>query len=217
MDESVKKCKREYAMNLYNLANIPARFSKCKNTTYDNGEWQIRERTIQDALEYSVEYIKNFPSKNPPFFIGSTGLGKTHLSISIISELTLKYNKKCFFKQFRDLISDIKDIYIKNASEKDYIDSFNSYDVLIIDDLGSTRMSEWEMSILDTIIAERYNAAKHTIFSSNLSFLGSKIYKQKKEDKILDYKIGERNISRIFEMCKILELKGTDFRKKIKM
>ena len=217
MDESVKKCKREYAMNLYNLANIPARFSKCKNTTYDNGEWQIRERTIQDALEYSVEYIKNFPSKNPPFFIGSTGLGKTHLSISIISELTLKYNKKCFFKQFRDLISDIKDIYIKNASEKDYIDSFNLYDVLIIDDLGSTRMSEWEMSILDTIIAERYNAAKHTIFSSNLSFLGSKIYKQKKEDKILDYKIGERNISRIFEMCKILELKGTDFRKKIKM
>ena len=86
--------------------------------------------------------------------------------------------------------------------------------MLVIDDLGSTRMSEWETSILDTIIATRYNANLHTIFSSNLSFLGSKTYKQTKEDMILDYKIGERNLSRIFEMCQMIELKGDDYRKK---
>ena len=118
------------------------------------------------------------------------------------------------FKEFRVLISDIKDLYLKNDSEKDYINRFNEYQVLLIDDLGSTRMSEWETGILDTIIAARYNANQHTIFSSNLSYIGSKIHKQTKEDKILDYKIGERNISRLFEMCKIIELKGDDYRKK---
>ena len=60
----------------------------------------------------------------------------------------------------------------------------------------------------------RYNANLHTIFSSNLSYIGSKIHKQTKEDKILDYKIGERNVSRLFEMCKIIELRGDDYRKK---
>ena len=75
-------------------------------------------------------------------------------------------------------------------------------------------MSEWETGILDTIIATRYNANLHTIFSSNLSYIGSKIHKQTKEDKILDYKIGERNVSRLFEMCKIIELRGDDYRKK---
>ena len=109
---------------------------------------------------------------------------------------------------------DSKDLYLKNDSEKDYIDKFNEYEVLVIDDLGSTRMSEWETGILDTIIATRYNANLHTIFSSNLSYIGSKIHKQTKEDKILDYKIGERNVSRLFEMCKIIELRGDDYRKR---
>jgi len=213
-DDSVSICPIKTSINLYNSANIPARFSKCRNTTLDNGSWEIRERSIQDALEYSVKYIKEYPSLTPPFFIGSPGLGKTHLSVSIISQLTLSLGVKCLFKQFRDLIADIKDLYIKNDSEKDYIDNFSNYKVLVIDDLGSTRMSEWETSILDTIIATRYNANLHTIFSSNLSFLGSKTYKQTKEDMILDYKIGERNLSRIFEMCQMIELKGDDYRKK---
>ena len=213
-EDSVKICPRKKIINLYNSSNIPSRFSKCRNTTLDNGSWEIRERSIQDALEYSVKYIKNFPNLLPPFFIGNPGLGKTHLSISIISELILVYGIRCLLKEFRVLISDIKDLYLKNDSEKDYINKFNEYEVLVIDDLGSTRMSEWETGILDTIIATRYNANLHTIFSSNLSYIGSKIHKQTKEDKILDYKIGERNVSRLFEMCKIIELRGDDYRKR---
>jgi len=86
--------------------------------------------------------------------------------------------------------------------------------VLVIDDLGATRMSEWETSVLDTLIANRYNSKKHTIFSSNLAFLDSNLYKVTSKDQVLDYKIGERNISRIFEMCSVLEMKGKDYRKK---
>ena len=78
-------------------------------------------------------------------------------------------------------------------------------------------MSEWETSVLDNLIANRYNSKKHTIFSSNLAFLDSKLYKVTSKDLVLDYKIGERNISRIFEMCKILETKGRDYRKKNKI
>ena len=77
-------------------------------------------------------------------------------------------------------------------------------------------MSEWETGVLDDLIARRYNAKKHTIFNSNLSFVDSKKHKQSDSGKILDYKIGERNVSRIFEMCHILELTGKDFRKKSK-
>ena len=78
-EDSVKICPRKKIINLYNSSNIPSRFSKCRNTTLDNGSWEIRERSIQDALEYSVKYIKNFPNLLPPFFIGNPGLGKTCL------------------------------------------------------------------------------------------------------------------------------------------
>mgnify|MGYP003984630201 FL=1 len=129
-----------------------------------------------------------------------------------MTELIFAYNQKCIFKQFRDLLSDIKDIYVKGQSEKEYVETLCGYDVMIIDDLGATRMSEWEISVLDNIIAKRYNSKKHTIFNSNLAFLNGKNFKATDSNQILDYKIGKRNISRIYEMSKILELNGEDYR-----
>ncbi|GIR28986.1 hypothetical protein CM15mP43_06100 [bacterium] len=70
-EDSVKICPRKKIINLYNSSNIPSRFSKCRNTTLDNGSWEIRERSIQDALEYSVKYIKNFPNLLPPFLLAT--------------------------------------------------------------------------------------------------------------------------------------------------
>ncbi len=212
-ENGVLFCPRRRNMNIYNSSLIPSRFSKCRNTRLDNGNWEIRERSIQNALEYSVKYVKEFPNLLPPFFVGSPGLGKTHLSVSIISELIFAHDQRCLFKEFRDLLTDIKDIYVRSGSEKEYVEQLCEYDVLVIDDLGATRMSEWETGVLDDLIARRYNAKKHTIFNSNLSFIDSKKHKQSDSGKILDYKIGERNVSRIFEMCHILELTGKDFRK----
>ena len=40
-------------------------------------------KVVQDALNYSVEYTKNYPNNLPPFFVGTPGAGKTHLSVSI--------------------------------------------------------------------------------------------------------------------------------------
>ena len=208
----VSFCSRKKKIDVYNFSRIPARYSKGKNLKLDNGGWEIRDRSIQNALEYSIKYLENFPKFLPPFFVGLPGLGKTHLSVSIITELIFAYNQKCIFKQFRDLLSDIKDIYVKGLSEKEYVETLCSYDVMIIDDLGATRMSEWEISVLDNIIAKRYNSKKHTIFNSNLAFLNGKNFKATDSNQILDYKIGKRNISRIYEMSKILELNGEDYR-----
>ena len=110
------------------------------------------------------------------------------------------------------MLSDIKDIYVKGLSEKEYVETLCDYDIMVIDDLGATRMSEWEISVLDNIVAKRYNSKKHTIFNSNLAFLNGKNFKATDSNQILDYKIGKRNISRIYEMCHILELKGEDYR-----
>tara|TARA_B100000700_G_scaffold239505_1_gene266194 strand:+ start:492 stop:1289 length:798 start_codon:yes stop_codon:yes gene_type:complete len=211
-EDAVTFCSRKKKIDVYNSSCIPSRYSKCKNLKLDNGGWVIRERSIQNALEYSIKYLDSYPKILPPFFVGLPGLGKTHLSVSIITELIFAYNQKCIFKQFRDLLSDIKDIYVKGLSEKEYVESLCAYDVIVIDDLGATRMSEWEISVLDNIIAKRYNSKKHTIFNSNLAFLNGKKFKATDSNQILDYKIGKRNISRIYEMSQILELNGDDFR-----
>ena len=64
----------------------------------DNGGWEIigTDKSIQDALNYSVEYTKNYPNNLPPFFVGTPGAGKTHLSVSIITELILNIERNVF-------------------------------------------------------------------------------------------------------------------------
>ena len=94
LNDTVSFCSRKKKINVYNSSGIPARYSKCKNLKLDNGGWVIREKSIQNALEYSIKYLDNFPKMLPPFFVGLPGLGKTHLSVSILTELIFAYNQK---------------------------------------------------------------------------------------------------------------------------
>ena len=53
--------------------------------------------------------------------------------------------------------------------------------VLILDELGKGKNSEWEMNIIDKIIHQRYNAKKKTIFTTNYSFKIKGAKKKKRE------------------------------------
>ena len=177
--------------------------------------------TLLKLLEKDAQYVNERVSLNSLDGLEITITGASGLvGLNIISAINY-YNNYLAKKRieinaltFTKPDGIIKDIYVKNESEKQYVDKLCKFDVLVIDDLGATRMSEWETSVLDTLIANRYNSKKHTIFSSNLAFLDSNLYKVTSKDQVLDYKIGERNISRIFEMCSVLEMKGKDYRKK---
>jgi hypothetical protein len=80
-------------------------------------------------------------------------------------------------------------------------------DLLVLDDLGKERTTEWVEETLNLLVNARYNAKRATIFTSNF---------EEKEDRTdpdsLLVRVGFRMHSRLYEMCDFVEFEGADYR-----
>jgi DNA replication protein DnaC len=199
-------------VKLYNMAGIPAKFSHVLQV--DAGFDPSNNESQQRALKYAKEeFVKKYPSKRGFLLMGASGLGKTHLTIGTISELTLKYGVKCMFQDFFDLLTELKKAYSLRTPEIEVLNPLIDTEVLAIDELGKGKSNDWELNILDQLISKRYNASKTTLITTN--FISSDYTKdQMFEDyEILDLRVGKRITSRLHEMCEFIHLKGVDRRR----
>jgi DNA replication protein DnaC len=202
-------------VKLYNLACIPAKYAHVLQV--DAGlEPRKINRSLQVALKYAKEeFVKKYPTKRGFLLMGPSGLGKTHLAIGTISELTLYHGVRCMFKDFFYLLSELKQAYSEGTGENQVIMPLIETEVLVIDELGKGRSNEWELNILDQLISKRYNASKKTLITTN--YVTYDIAKELGEEhEILEVRIGERIASRLYEMCEFMYLEGRDYRKEQK-
>ena len=206
---------------LSDKAAIPRRY---KNCTLDNFEIHKNNASHKDAQKISRQFVKNFPAQDIGLlFIGPCGVGKTHLASAILNELIKTKNAYCYFTDFRELIRNIQNTFTPDSpiSESDVLNPVFQSQVLVMDELGAKRTTAWVEDTVFYIINNRYNNKKLTIFTSN--YLDNKedevdarqeFFKQK-DDTLID-RIGVRLRSRIYEMCKVVEMWGEDYRKVIK-
>ena len=102
------------------------------------------------------------------FLWASQVLEKTHLAISIIKALIMEKNIDCKFVDFFQLLSDIRNGFSEGESEQTLINPYVHSHLLVIDELAKGRNTDWELTILDQIISQRYNDAdKVTVFTTN--------------------------------------------------
>lgn len=216
-----KRCrcyKEQKSQVLVEQARIPRRY---KNCTFEN--FEIHNTSHRHALKISKQFVKNYPAQEVGLlFIGPCGVGKTHLAVAIIQELIKKKNVPCYFCDFRELIRNIQSTYTPDSSlsESDVIAPIFQKEVLVLDELGAKRTTAWVEETIFYIVNNRYNNKKLTIFTSNYldreeeEDTRDSFYK-KGEDSLVD-RIGVRLRSRLYEMCKVVEMEGEDYRKKIK-
>lgn len=195
---------------LYNLAGIPAKYWQVLQAD----AFQPKNESLQKVLKYAKDFVKLYPNpstrKRGFLLMGKSGLGKTHLAIGTIAELTLEYGIRCMFKDFFYLLSELREAYSQGTPENEVILPLIETEVLVIDELGKGKSSEWESNILDQLISKRYNAEKVTLITTNFI---SKDYATKEDQEILERKVGERIASRLREMCEYIYLEGEDHRK----
>lgn len=210
------KCFEERQIQvLLERANIPRRYQNCTLKNFDS-----LNDSFKDALKISRQFIKNYPVQDVGLlFIGPCGVGKTHLAVAVIKELIEKKNVACSFYDFRELIRDIQSTFTPDSvlSESDVLAPVFQHEVMVLDELGAKRTTAWVEETIFYIINQRYNNKKLTIFTSN--YLDTEeeedtrdSFYKKGGDTLVD-RIGVRLRSRLYEMCKIVEMWGDDYRK----
>ncbi|NIP30092.1 MAG: ATP-binding protein [Candidatus Dadabacteria bacterium] len=193
----------------YNRAEIPAKYY---NKLQADSLKPINE-SVGMALTYAKDlFVDKYPYNRGFILMGPSGVGKTHLAIGTIAELTLKKAVNCLFKDFYYLLSDLKTAYSGGIAENEILEPLINTDVLVIDELGKGKSNEWELNILDQLISKRYNSSKKTLITTNY-IARDIIPKNLKTTEILEDRVGERIASRLYEMCEPYLIKGNDFRK----
>nr|UVX89553.1 MAG: DnaA protein [Bacteriophage sp.] len=130
---------------------------------------------------------------------GQVGTGKSFLAAAIANEL-INQGTPCLMTNFSRIISRISE---KFGGDQKYLDDLNRFDLLIIDDLGAERDSEFTWEKVMDVIDARYRAGLPLIITTNLSM------RQLSDQSDIRR---QRIYSRLREMCVFLEVKGTDRR-----
>jgi len=195
----------------YNYAGIPAKYSNVLEVDSFKPGASIDK---QSALKYAKDnFLKRYPNNKGFLLMGPSGVGKTHLAVGAISELTLKKGIKCIFKDFFLLLSELRQAYSEGRSENEVLMPLIDAEVLLIDELGKGKSNEWELGILDQLISKRYNSTKKTLITTNY-IARDQLKRNSLTTEIMENRVGERIASRLYEMCKFYLLEGEDYRKR---
>ncbi|HEV7683280.1 MAG TPA: ATP-binding protein [Pyrinomonadaceae bacterium] len=211
-------------------ARIPPRFRGC-----DFHNYYPKNDTQYFAHSFASRLVEEFPAvETGLLFMGSVGVGKTHLAIAVLKELIEKKGVSCLFYESGSLLKAIQDSYnpVSQTSETRVLAPVYQADVLVLDELGATVPTNWVRDTLYQIINTRYNNKKLTIFTTNYldepraaadetpdsgdqkrrrSFAPDRV----QELTTLEERIGTPLRSRLYEMCKKVKIEGDDYRKQL--
>jgi DNA replication protein DnaC len=201
------ECWREaLVVTLLAEARIPRRYQHCELAnfvTYPN------ERLLATVAR-ARKFAESFPVVDKGLFlIGPPGIGKSHLAVAVLKLVIRERGARGLFYDVRELLKIIRSTYdpIVRATETEILRPVMEADLLVLDDLGAEKTSEWVGETLNLIVNTRYNERRLTIFTSNY---------EEKEDRTdpdsLLVRVGARMHSRLYEMCEFLEYDGADFR-----
>ena len=216
------------AEKLLGRARIPARYEHCEFASFEPG-YAGPNKSLEKAVFEARRFVEEYPvESNGLLLIGPIGVGKTHLAVSILKELIAGKGVSCLFHDYRELLKQIQNSYNPQepTTEMQVLRPVFEAEVLVLDEMGAVKPTEWVWDTVSHILNTRYNDKRTTIITTNYpdqppgetprrSYSQSEAARAAARDETLGDRIGERMRSRLHEMCRTVEMQGEDFRQKV--
>jgi DNA replication protein DnaC len=225
-------------------ARVPERYRHCDFENYETDN-EILNASSQDlanwnrSLSQAKLFVQRFAQEYSPIagmqsehgilLMGPCGVGKTHLAVSALKTIVLRGHSGLFY-DYRELLKAIQDSYNpeNQATEMSVLEPVLKTEILVLDDVGSSKPSPWALETVGHILNTRYNEKRVTILTSNFldsdaasanpSTLPQRVAGMRSptvEDSLTE-RVGKRIRSRLYEMCRTLEIYAPDYRKEIR-
>ncbi len=207
------------AADALDLAQIPPLYRQASFENFalpkDN---PIHNAAMAKVMVEVRGFTREFPAGDKPglLFIGDPGVGKTHLAVATLRALIAKGFTGLFF-DYQNLLDRIRTGYseLSGSSDREAYRNVLEAEILLLDDLGAHRVTDWVEDTVTSIITWRCNHRKPTLITTNLADAdaGTEVIERgtapgaKTSYKTtLGERIGARARSRIFEMCRVIRM-----------
>ncbi len=167
------------ASRIFTRARIPERYRHCDFDSFDvdlqrdtssSSEIACSNRSLEQARLVVQAFARNFPAgtDNGLLLMGRCGVGKTHLAVAALQEI-MRRGHSCLFYDYRELLKEIQDSYNaeSDSTELGVLDPVLKVEVLLLDDLGSSKPSHWALETIGHILNARYNENRVTLVTTN--------------------------------------------------
>lgn len=179
---------RERIMRKLGAATIPTRFARKTFADY-NAESDGQKKALTVCQEYADNFKAHFDEGRCLLLLGKPGTGKTHLAAAIANQLVTTTAATAIYRTVGGILQHIKGSFDRDSgySEKDAYDAYATASLLVIDEVGATKPTEFELATLFAIINSRYEELMPTVIISNMP------------PKSLPEALGERCVDRLRE------------------
>jgi len=208
---------------------IPKRYEHCTLEDFDT-DFPGSTRSLSAAHLLAKKFVESYPVETGGtglLLTGSIGVGKTHLATGILRSLVLERGVTGLFCDYRELLKQVQNSYNPQvrATELEILGPVFDAEVLVLDELGASKPTDWVWDTVAHILNTRYNDRRTTIITTNyanaaplgtgLELAGNAPRTAVREETLGD-RIGERMRSRLQEMCVVVEMYGKDLRQTVK-
>ncbi|HKQ61040.1 MAG TPA: ATP-binding protein [Candidatus Polarisedimenticolaceae bacterium] len=208
-------CERDAASDRrLRQAHLPRRYDHCRLDNFDR-----QNDTLTEALRRAERWVELWPAQDQGLLLhGPPGTGKTHLAVAVGRALIERKQARVLFQEQRELLRLLQGTFDSGAAQREaeILAPVLDAELLILDDLGAGRTTPWARDVMHDVIVHRYNEQKHVILTSNLQ-MGEEpdaAAAPRALDAPLSLRdrLGDALMSRLYEMCLVVELSGRDYR-----